>query len=307
MRRGTQGSGRSPPRDSGRTRDSRWSRSARGARCAEAGLRLFVPQPLAERYGAPRAGGPLVRLDPELGWTLRPNVAGLESDEPWQADVRDERARIPRRRPRAKKAAGVTRVAVLGDSFVFGSGVLQDETLTRGSRAAPRAVLRSRQPRRSGLRHRSGAPDAPALGTAPLARRRPRRLLLERRDGERERRDLRHGEAALLLAKGAPDARAAGRPSRGHSALARLDAVLEGALSPLVALARARSGRATGRRDARGAARHARPLAPRRAAARDAEFALTWALLDALARRRALSARRRSSSRFPRASSRTTP
>jgi len=95
----------------------------------EAGLRLLFPQPLAERYAAPRTGGPLVRIDPELGWTLRPNVVGLRSDEPWQKDLRTNALGF-RDVAHAGKAAGVTRVAVLGDSFVFGSGVRQDETLT---------------------------------------------------------------------------------------------------------------------------------------------------------------------------------
>src|SRR5512140_1826765 len=96
---------------------------------AEAGLRLLFPQPLAERYAVPGAGGPLVRIDPELGWALRPHVEGLRSGEPWQADVRTNAAGF-RDVEHAGKAAGVTRVAVLGDSFVFGSGVRQDEGLT---------------------------------------------------------------------------------------------------------------------------------------------------------------------------------
>jgi hypothetical protein len=70
-----------------------------------------------------------VRLDAELGWSLRPGVAGLRSDEPWQADVRTNASGF-RDVEHAGKAAGVTRVVVLGDSFVFGSGVRQDETLT---------------------------------------------------------------------------------------------------------------------------------------------------------------------------------
>jgi len=71
-----------------------------------------------------------VRTDPELGWTLRPDVSGLMSDEPWQADLATNALGF-RDIPHGKKAAGVTRVAVLGDSFVFGSGVKQDEPLTR--------------------------------------------------------------------------------------------------------------------------------------------------------------------------------
>ena len=101
-----------------------------GLALAEACLRLFFPQPLAERYGSPAAGGPLVRTDPELGWTLRPNVTGVSSNEPWQADLATNALGF-RDADHGEKAAGLTRVAVLGDSFVFGSGVNQDEPVTR--------------------------------------------------------------------------------------------------------------------------------------------------------------------------------
>ncbi|MFI5198155.1 MAG: SGNH/GDSL hydrolase family protein [Thermoanaerobaculia bacterium] len=103
---------------------------ALGLALAEAGLRLFFPQPLAERYGSPAVGGPLVAIDPELGWTLRPNVSGVASDEPWQADLATNALGF-RDVNHGEKTAGVTRVAVLGDSFVFGSGVKQDEPVTR--------------------------------------------------------------------------------------------------------------------------------------------------------------------------------
>ncbi|MFI5120228.1 MAG: SGNH/GDSL hydrolase family protein [Thermoanaerobaculia bacterium] len=101
-----------------------------GLALAEAGLRLFFPQPLAERYGSPAAGGPLVAIDPELGWTLRENVSGVSSDEPWQADLATNALGF-RDVNHGEKATGVTRVVVLGDSFVFGSGVKQDEPVTR--------------------------------------------------------------------------------------------------------------------------------------------------------------------------------
>ena len=117
-----------PFREAGRNAGLALVALVAGLAGAEGGLRLFAPQPLAERYGATREGGPLVRIDPELGWTLRPNVAGLTSDEPWQADVRTNALGF-RDVDHADKAAGVTRVAVLGDSFVFGSGVRQAETL----------------------------------------------------------------------------------------------------------------------------------------------------------------------------------
>ncbi len=103
---------------------------ALGLGLAEAGLRLFFPQPLAERYGSPAAGGPLVAIDPELGWTLRKNVSGVTSDEAWQADLATNALGF-RDVNHGEKTAGVTRVVVLGDSFVFGSGVKQDEPVTR--------------------------------------------------------------------------------------------------------------------------------------------------------------------------------
>jgi lysophospholipase L1-like esterase len=71
-----------------------------------------------------------VRTDPELGWTLRPLVRSLEGGEAWQADLKTNALGF-RDEEHGPKAPGVTRVAVLGDSFVFGSGVGQDETLTR--------------------------------------------------------------------------------------------------------------------------------------------------------------------------------
>ena len=102
---------------------------ALGLALAEAGLRLFFPQPLAERYGSPAAGGPLVARDKELGWILRENVSRVASNEPWQADLATNALGF-RDVNHPEKVAGVTRVAVLGDSFVFGSGVKQDEVIT---------------------------------------------------------------------------------------------------------------------------------------------------------------------------------
>jgi hypothetical protein len=117
-------------RESGKNAGVALAALALGLALAEAGLRLFSPQPLAERYGSPAAGGPLVAIDPELGWTLRENVSHVASDEPWQADLATNALGF-RDFNHPEKALGVTRVAVLGDSFVFGSGVKQDEPVTR--------------------------------------------------------------------------------------------------------------------------------------------------------------------------------
>jgi hypothetical protein len=250
---------------------------------AEAGLRLFFPQSLAERYGSPGAGGPLVRTDPELGWTLRPDVSGLVSDEPWQADLATNALGF-RDVPHGKKAMGVTRVAVLGDSFVFGSGVKQDEPLTRRLAAllgpsfevvnlgvagygTDQALLTLRRwgPRLS--------PDVVLAGffwndvmenasAEMYGMQKPRFVLT--------------GDSLSLVPPGAA-------PER--SAAARLDAAL-GARSHLWSLARRVLKRRGG---VEPEEREERPVMvdlSLRASppAREPEFALTWALLGALAR-----------------------
>jgi hypothetical protein len=102
-----------------------------GLAAVEAGLRLFAPQPLLESYRVADAGGPITRRDPEIGWTLKPDVAGLAGSEPWEAGL-STNADGFRDAPHAPvKAPGAYRVAVLGDSFVFGSGVPQESILTR--------------------------------------------------------------------------------------------------------------------------------------------------------------------------------
>ncbi len=251
----------------------------------EAGLRLFFPQPLAERYAAPREGGPLVNIDPELGWTLRPGIAGLRSEEPWQADVRTNALGF-RDVEHAGKAADVARVAVLGDSFVFGSGVRQDETLTHqlAARLGPAfEVVNLGVPgygtdqalltlRRWGPRL---APDVVVAGFfwndvmenasgEIYGMRKPRFVLA---GGDKS-------DALTLVPPGAP---------RGSSAFSRLDAVL-GARSHLWSLSRRAFERASSSSEP-----EERPvmldLSLRTAPpSRSAEFELTWALLGAVAR-----------------------
>ena len=97
---------------------------------AEAALRTFFPQPLLETYRASDAGGPLTRRDSEIGWTLKPDVAWPEAAG-WENGLSTNAAGF-RDAPHADaKAPGAYRVLVLGDSFVFGSGVPQDAILTR--------------------------------------------------------------------------------------------------------------------------------------------------------------------------------
>ena len=102
-----------------------------GLALAEGALRLFFPQPLVERYRTADAGGPLTRRDPELGWTLKPDVQGLAGGSAWETSLTTNAEGFRDGPHPATKAPGVFRVAVLGDSFVFGSGVPQDAILTR--------------------------------------------------------------------------------------------------------------------------------------------------------------------------------
>jgi GDSL-like Lipase/Acylhydrolase family len=224
-----------------------------------------------------------VRTDPELGWTLRPDVAGLVSGEPWQADLATNALGF-RDVPHGKKAAGVTRVAVLGDSFVFGSGVKQDEPLTRRLAAllgpsfevvnlgvagygTDQALLTLRRwgPRLS--------PDVVLAGffwndvmenasAEMYGMQKPRFVLM--------------GHSLSLVPPGAA-------PER--SAAARLDATL-GARSHLWSLARRvlkrRGGVEPEEREERSVMVDLSLRAP--PPSREPEFALTWALLGALAR-----------------------
>jgi hypothetical protein len=221
-----------------------------------------------------------VRIDPELGWTLREDVSGVTSVEPWQEDLRTNALGF-RDVAHGEKAAGVTRIAVLGDSFVFGSGVKQDETLTRrlAARLGPSFEVINL--------------GVPGYGTdqalLTLGRFGPRlhpdivlagffwNDVMENASSEiyamqKPRYFLEGGE--LLLARPGE--------AKGRTAFARLDAAL-GARSHLWSLV----GRALGKRS--GAEPEERPVmvdlslrAP--PPSRESEFALTWALLGALAR-----------------------
>lgn len=104
---------------------------AAGVAAVEAALRAFDPQPLREAYRAADTGGPITRRDRELGWTLKPDLAWAAGSAPWESGLTTNAAGF-RDGPHADvKAPGAYRVAVLGDSFVFGSGVPQEATITR--------------------------------------------------------------------------------------------------------------------------------------------------------------------------------
>jgi hypothetical protein len=224
-----------------------------------------------------------VRIDRELGWTLREDVSGVTGGEPWQKDLRTNALGF-RDVAHGEKPAGVTRVAVLGDSFVFGSGVKQDETLTR--RLA--ALL--------GPSFEVINLGVPGYGTdqalLTLSRFGPRLSpdvvlagffwndVMENASSQiysmQKPRFILEGGELLLVPPG---------EEKRRSAASRLDAAL-GARSHLWSLV----GRALGRRGGiEPEEREERPamvdLSLRvHPPSREAEFALTWALLGALAR-----------------------
>jgi hypothetical protein len=98
---------------------------------AEYGLRAFFPQPLREAYRAADTGGPITRRDTEIGWALKPDLAWTTGSAPWENGLMTNAAGFRDGAHSAAKAPGAYRVVVLGDSFVFGSGVPQEATLTR--------------------------------------------------------------------------------------------------------------------------------------------------------------------------------
>jgi hypothetical protein len=257
---------------------------ALGLAAVESGLRLFAPQPLLESYPVADAGGPLTRRDPELGWTLRPDVAGLEGSAPWETSLTTNADGF-RDGPHAEtKAPGAYRAAVLGDSFVFGSGVPQDSILTRRLAA------------RLGTGFEIVNLGVPGYGT-------DQELLTLRRWGTKLAPDLvlasffwndvMENASGEIYGMAKPrftleDGRLVPHPPAGvsaPSALARLDAELLGS-SHLWSLVR--NGLSAAGRTGREASEE-RPVSidlslRNPPVAREREFALTFALLGALAR-----------------------
>lgn len=88
-----------------------------GLGLAEAVVRLVAPQPLPEDHS--------YRADPELGWTPRPNYHGLLGNVvEFMTDVRTNALGMRGGEPQGRHPA----ILGLGDSFVFGYGVEEDET-----------------------------------------------------------------------------------------------------------------------------------------------------------------------------------
>jgi len=80
----------------------------------------------------PASLGTIIRFDRNLGWTLQPN-SSLHSVEPnygLDYKVRINSKGMREREFDVAKSPGTTRILALGDSFVFGSGVENDQRFT---------------------------------------------------------------------------------------------------------------------------------------------------------------------------------
>lgn len=70
------------------------------------------------------------RFDAELGWSNLPGAHGRQRREEFEYAIRVNRHGMRQREINLEKPEGVRRVAVLGDSFVWGIGVSDEERLT---------------------------------------------------------------------------------------------------------------------------------------------------------------------------------
>ena len=87
----------------------------------------------------PQYVGSVIRYDPVLGWSLKPN-ARLVSNDPdrgFHSHIQTNALGLRERAVAAKKRPGVRRVLIIGDSVVFGSGL---ETQDRFSDVLGRAL-----------------------------------------------------------------------------------------------------------------------------------------------------------------------
>src|SRR5258706_9667952 len=101
-----------------------------GLLAVEGALRLLWPQPLLEVHRVTGGDSAFTMLDPELGWKNRPRASGETDAAGKTVRVSISAAGFRDREWTKEKPKGTTRIAVLGDSFVFGSGVDADARMT---------------------------------------------------------------------------------------------------------------------------------------------------------------------------------
>ncbi|HEV8268258.1 MAG TPA: SGNH/GDSL hydrolase family protein [Thermoanaerobaculia bacterium] len=101
-----------------------------GLFAVEGALRLFWPQPLLEVHRVTGGDSAFTTLDPELGWRNRPGASGETDAAGTTVRVAINAAGFRDVERATAKVAGTSRIAVLGDSFVFGSGVVEEARMT---------------------------------------------------------------------------------------------------------------------------------------------------------------------------------
>jgi lysophospholipase L1-like esterase len=91
-----------------------------GLLLAEFAVRIFAPQALVSD---------VIAGDPDVDYRLRPNASGHMSSPEYSADIRINSLGFRGPEISPAKKPGVVRVLFLGDSFTFGHGLRENETL----------------------------------------------------------------------------------------------------------------------------------------------------------------------------------
>ena len=90
----------------------------------------FIIAELVIRFVAPQAlVSDIIAMDPDLDYRLRPNARGRMTSSEYSAEIRINSLGFRGEEISSEKKPGVYRVLFLGASFVFGSGLAEDETL----------------------------------------------------------------------------------------------------------------------------------------------------------------------------------
>ena len=101
--------------------------AAVGVAMLEAGLRLALTGSLSNP--APSSG--LTQAHPTRGWVLTPGATGLRSDVDYRVQVTISQQGLRDVEHAYAKPEGVTRVALLGDSFVEAYQVALEDSIAR--------------------------------------------------------------------------------------------------------------------------------------------------------------------------------
>jgi lysophospholipase L1-like esterase len=105
---------------------------------AEGIIRLFVPD-MRQEYSVAPTGDPFkfYRFDEQLGWSNAPLMTGTFRRADFEYPVRINRFGMRQKDVTLEKRPGVFRIAFMGDSFVWGIGVAEEERFTERVGALP--------------------------------------------------------------------------------------------------------------------------------------------------------------------------